>query len=336
MSNKNTAQQKLKFFGEVMGLHPLKERYRQAMIAVKGEEDVPPSKAGLSSLQQLHPKISPKLWRGKPYIKRKVIISNLFNHTPTPTKLGWSVAKTQIKDFRNRLLTYNSHNATDFAVPVGTKVCTAGSGKVVAVISEFNRGGLKIFIDHGNGVMTTYAHLARSLVKVGDILNRGDIIALSGYSGLDALISFPFGIPHVHFNVWLDSVPIDPFAYEKNISMWVGGYYPKTAEKNASNTFQPSEYDESKLNEAISNCITSKVKEKLLAIEDIETRAAHTLIAMNYYPTRFSKHISPYKENHNRIEILDLPFSANDFDDIVFIDDLPEMKKFKRWENKLK
>ena len=83
-------------------------------------------------------------------------------------------------DFRGRDLTYDSHNGTDFAVPVGTKVLAAAGGEVVRIVSEFNRGGLKIFIDHGGGLMTTSAHLARPLVKVGQIVARGEAIALSG------------------------------------------------------------------------------------------------------------------------------------------------------------
>ena len=71
--------------------------------------------------------------------------------------------KTQVADFRGRDLTYDSHNGTDFAIPVGTRVLTAAAGRVVRQVSEFNRGGLKLFVDHGQGLMTCYAHLARPL-----------------------------------------------------------------------------------------------------------------------------------------------------------------------------
>ncbi|MCG9911920.1 MAG: M23 family metallopeptidase [Flavobacteriales bacterium] len=327
---------KLRFFKEVIGLHPVKERFKQAMIAVRGEEDVPPSKAGFSSLQQLHPQVSPKLWRGKSYLERKVIISNLYNHTQTPIHEGWSVAKTQIRDFRGRGLTYNSHNGTDFAIPVGTPVCTAAPGKVVAILSQFNRGGLKIFIDHGQGVMTCYAHLARALVEVGDILEKGAPIALSGYSGLDALLTFPFGIPHVHFNVWHNSLPTDPFPFEGNSTLWNNGNLPAPPSNTSSGLYIPSVYDEQKIEEALAVCKTKSVRERLNALQHIEERATHTIIEMNYYPTRFEKHFNLYQKDFSRKPLLDLPFSSDYFDDVVFLDDLPQMKKFRRWEKKRK
>jgi murein DD-endopeptidase MepM/ murein hydrolase activator NlpD len=323
-----STERKLKFFGETLGLHPFPLRFRQAMTAIFGEEDVPPSKAGLSSLQQLYPKVSPKMWRGKAFIERKVIISNLFNHTQTPVENGWSVAKTQTKDFRGRGLTYNSHNGTDFAIPVGTTVCTAAPGEVVAILSQFNRGGLKIFIDHGNGLMTCYAHLARALVKVGDILHRGQAIALSGYSGIDAALTFPFGIPHVHFNVWLNSTPIDPFAFENSPSFWQNGSLPAPAQ-TFENDFAPSQYDANKVEEAIGYCKTPSVRERLSALDSLKEKATHTIIEMNYYPTRFSKRINVYEDTYERRPALDLPFKKEDFDDVVFIDDLPQLKKFR-------
>ena len=250
---------------------------QQAKIALVGQEDVPGSKFGLSSLSQFHPIISPKLWRGKFYVERKVIISNLVNHTQTPIAEGWSVKKTQVLDYRGRRLTYDSHNGTDFSIPVGSTVCTVATGEVVAIMSEYNRGGLKIFIDHGKGLMTCYAHLARALVKVGDILHRGQAIALSGYSGLDALISFPFGIPHVHFNTWLNGEPIDPFGYKEHRSMWVGEDLPQSA-TDTSTDFEPSVYEEEKVNQMIKVCKTASERERIAAIKDLKERAAQLLI----------------------------------------------------------
>lgn len=313
--------QRLRFFGEVLGLSPWRTRWKQTKIALLGQEDVPGSKFGLSSLSQFHPRISPWLWLGKTYVERQVIISNLVNHTPTPIANGWSVKKTQVQDFRNRKLTYNSHNGTDFAIPIGSTVCTAAAGKVVAILSEFNRGGLKIFVDHGSGLMTCYAHLARPLVEVGQELHRGQAIALSGYSGLDALVSFPFGIPHVHFNVWLNNQPVDPFKHNRQISMWLGGALPKVA-ASAGIDYQSSTYNAEAVEAAIASCKTASVREELAAIKSLESRAVHTIIQMNYYPTRFPKYINLYDQNYPRTVCLDLPFAAADFDGVVFLDDL--------------
>lgn len=314
---------KLKFFGEVLGLSPFKERMRQAKIALFGQEDVPGSKFGLSSLSQMHPMVSPWLWLGKYYVPKKAIISNLVNHTQTPIENGWSVKRTQIRDYRGNRLTYDSHNGTDFAIPVGSTVCTAAAGEVVAIESEFNRGGLKIFIDHGNGLMTCYAHLARPLVELGTVVQRGQAIALSGYSGLDALILFPLGIPHIHFNVWLNGEPIDPFPYEDKNSLWRNGALPiPPTEREEETPFQPSVYKEAQVDQMIAICKTQSVRERLSAIPRLKERAAQTIIQMNYYPTRFDKRHNVYDKEYPRVPCLDMPFSATAFDGIVFLDEL--------------
>lgn len=307
--------------GDTMGLSPFPLRFKQALITIRGEEDVPRSRFGLSSLSQLYPRIGMKLWRGKPYIQNTVIISNLFNHTQTPFEDGWSVKKTQALDFRGRNLTYNSHNGTDFAIPIGSTVCTAAAGKVVAVLSQFNRGGLKIFIDHGCGLMTCYAHLAKSLVQPGDILSRGQAIAISGYSGIDGAVTFPFGIPHVHMNVWLNGEPVDPFAHGEHISLWQNGTMPSTATEG-NGEYLPSEYDSMLVTQAIAQCKTASVQQRLNELLTEEEQAVQAIIEMNYYPTRFHQRVNVYKQKYARSPQLDLPFSSEEFKQVVFLDDM--------------
>jgi hypothetical protein len=313
---------RIKFWGETLGLYPLSLRWQQAKIALRGEEDVPASRYDLSSLKQLRPSIAIPLWLGRQKISRKVIITNCFNHVQTPIEQGWSVKITQVKDFRNRQLTYDSHNGTDFAVPIGTTLLAAAPGKVVCIQSEFNRGGLKIFIDHGQGLMTCCAHLARQLVAVGDTVARGQAIAITGYSGLDSLVTFPFGTPHVHFNTWLNGEPVDPFPYENNASLWQAGDLPGPATELTECDFVESQYDKDKVDLAIASCITARSRARLANIKELNFRAAHTIAEMNYYPTRFSERINVYQQVHPRRGVLDLPFDRNLFDGIVFADEL--------------
>lgn len=314
---------KTRFFSETLGLSPLLLRLRQAKIAIIGEEDVPRSKFGLSSLKHLHPSVAIPLWLGKKLVPNKVILSNLFNHTQTPVEEGWSVKKTQVKDFRNRELTYNSHNGTDLSIPVGTTLLSAAPGEVVCIKSEFNRGGLKIFIDHGQGVMTCSVHLARALVKVGDIVERAWPIAITGYSGLDGVVTFPLGIPHVHFNTWLNGEPVDPFAFGDEKSLWRNGNAPVPFDfKGPSELFVPSIFDEAMVAKAIASCKTASVRARLEGIKELKLRAAETIIEMNYYPTRFTQRVNVYHRTHPRVGVLDLPFPKEEFDGAVFMDDL--------------
>ncbi len=312
----------VRLFSEALGLHPWRERYREALIALRGEEDVPPTRFGLSSLRLLRPRIALPLWRGRPHVHRRVIVTNLFNHRQPPMHLGWSVRQTDVEDFRGRGLTYDSHNGTDFSIPVGTRVLAGAPGEVVLVRSEFNRGGLKIFIDHGDGLMTCSAHLARALVVEGQIVGRGEPIALSGYSGLDALVTFPFGVPHVHYNTWLDGEPVDPFSRGEESPLWRAGPLPAPPDDDRGEPFTPSRYAEPRVAEAISYCKTPSARARLSATAPLSSRAAHTIVEMNYYPSRFRKRVSVYADVHPRSPRLDLPFSRDDFDGVVFVDEL--------------
>lgn len=316
-------RRRLKLFAEVMGLSPLPVRLRQARIALQGEVDVPPSTYDLSSLAQLRPRVGPRLWAGRWVVPRHAIVTNLFNHTQTPIAEGWSVRKRFVHDFRGKRLTYDSHNGTDFSIPVGSTVLAAAPGRVVRVASEFNRGGLKIFIDHGAGLMTCTAHLARPLVQVGQMVQRAQPVALSGYSGLDGFITFPWGTPHIHFNTWLDAAPIDPFPVDGAPSIWRAGEVPLPAtDATQTEDFEESAYDEQRVTDGIAACKTAASRERISAIGPLWERAAALIAEMNYYPTRFDERISPYADVHERRPMLDLPFPASDFDGIVFADEL--------------
>jgi murein DD-endopeptidase len=309
---------------EALGLRPVAERYRQTLVALRGEEDVPPSRFDLSSLSQLRPRIALPLWRGREVVPRRAIVTNLFNHRQTPIEDGWSVRRTQVLDYRGRDLTYDSHNGTDFSIPVGTPVVAAAAGEVVRVVSEFNRGGLKIFIDHGDGLMTNCAHLARALVREGQRVSRGEPIAVSGYSGLDGFVTFPWGTPHVHFNTWLDGEPIDPFPFDGHVSMWRAGKQPEPAPRESvgEDAGVVSHYSEECVAELLAGCRTANRRQALQASEPLSVRAAHTIIESNYYPTRFARRVNPYAEAHERGPRLDLPFSLDRLDGVVFADEL--------------
>ena len=315
---------RVKFWGETIGLHPFSLRMRQARIALQGEKDVPASQYDLSSLKQLKPSIAIPLWLGRQKVKRKVIVTNLFNHLQTPINLGWSVKVTQVSDFRNGKLTYDSHNGTDFAIPIGSTLLAAAPGKVVLTRSEFNRGGLKIFIDHGQGLMTCCAHLARLLVQEGQLVQRGQAIAITGYSGLDGLVTFPFGTPHVHFNTWLNGEPVDPFPFARETSLWRAGQHPTPMRgtEDLDNSFSESLYSEEHVDKAIASCLTESSRKRLASIKNLNIRAAHTIAEMNYYPTRFPARVNLYQQEHPRQGVLDLPFDTGLFDGIAFADEL--------------
>jgi murein DD-endopeptidase MepM/ murein hydrolase activator NlpD len=97
------------------------------------------------------------------------------------------------------------HNGEDIAVPSGTQVHAADSG--VVVVSGWEGGyGNYVAIDHGNGISTGYGHNSHLLVHQGEHVVKGQVISLSGSTGLSTG-------PHVHFEVRKNGEPVDPLSY---------------------------------------------------------------------------------------------------------------------------
>ncbi len=94
------------------------------------------------------------------------------------------------------------HYGIDINCNTGTEVHSPGNGKVIVV--ERQAGfGLVVEIDHGFGYKTIYAHLSKTIVKKGDLVKRGQIIAKSGNSGLSSG-------PHLHYEVRHNGIAVDP------------------------------------------------------------------------------------------------------------------------------
>lgn len=98
------------------------------------------------------------------------------------------------------------HSGVDLAVPEGTPVYAADNGKVIVAEDSGNGYGNYIIIDHQNGFKTLYGHNSELLVSVGDIVAKGDKIALSGNTGNSTG-------PHLHFEVHVNDEKVDPQQY---------------------------------------------------------------------------------------------------------------------------
>jgi murein DD-endopeptidase MepM/ murein hydrolase activator NlpD len=94
------------------------------------------------------------------------------------------------------------HTGVDLIAPLGTSVLAAAGGVVstVAFVAEY---GNIIDVDHDNGLTSRYAHLYRSLVKVGDVVMKGQVIARVGATGRTTG-------PHLHFEVREKGIPLNP------------------------------------------------------------------------------------------------------------------------------
>ncbi|SHE82556.1 murein hydrolase activator EnvC family protein [Caloramator proteoclasticus] len=97
------------------------------------------------------------------------------------------------------------HNGMDIAVPTGTPIYSMAKGEVI--IAQYMKSyGNVVIIDHGDGLTSTYAHLSKISVSVGQVVEKGQMIGKSGNTGLSSG-------PHLHFEIRKNGVPVDPTPY---------------------------------------------------------------------------------------------------------------------------
>jgi murein DD-endopeptidase MepM/ murein hydrolase activator NlpD len=99
-----------------------------------------------------------------------------------------------------------SNDGINLAVPEGTPVKAAEDGVVAYSGNELKGYGNLVLVRHSNGYVTAYAHASELLVKRGDTIKRGQVIAKSGQSG-------EVGSPQLHFEIRKGSNPVDPLQF---------------------------------------------------------------------------------------------------------------------------
>ena len=97
------------------------------------------------------------------------------------------------------------HNGIDFTAPRGTSIQATGNGRVIQA-GRAGGFGLRVVIEHGYGYTTTYGHMSRIDVKVGQEVTRGEPIGLVGNTGTSTA-------PHCHYEVHLNGRPINPVQF---------------------------------------------------------------------------------------------------------------------------
>lgn len=121
-----------------------------------------------------------------------------------PIKWGWMSSRFGRRNdpFTGRLAW---HKGVDFAGKEGSDIISVGSGVVTWAGDRYGYG-LMVEVSHGGGLITRYGHAKEVLVKLGDIVKKGDTIAKMGSTGRSTG-------PHVHFEVRKNGKALDPARY---------------------------------------------------------------------------------------------------------------------------
>lgn len=96
------------------------------------------------------------------------------------------------------------HMGTDFDGKVGSPIIATNRGKV-ALVARFYLAGNVVYLDHGNGLISAYFHLSRTLVKPGQVVQKGQIIGRVGRTGRVTG-------PHLHWVMRYGGVTVDPMS----------------------------------------------------------------------------------------------------------------------------
>ena len=101
------------------------------------------------------------------------------------------------------------HRGIDIAAPLGTPVVSPAGGVVCLTAKDMVLMGNTLMVDHGLGVRSIFIHLNQILVKEGDRIAQGDLLARVGQSGRATG-------PHLHWGVFVGAIAVDPLQVVKN------------------------------------------------------------------------------------------------------------------------
>jgi murein DD-endopeptidase MepM/ murein hydrolase activator NlpD len=118
---------------------------------------------------------------------------------------GWLSSKFSLSRFHPILHYARPHEGIDVSAPMGAPIVAPAGGTVRLVTWETGYGNV-LEIDHGDGIITKYAHCSRIVVKAGQKVKRGQIIANVGSTGLSTG-------PHVHYEIHVNGKVVDPLTY---------------------------------------------------------------------------------------------------------------------------
>lgn len=126
----------------------------------------------------------------------------------TPVKFGKMTSNYSIRRFHPISKRYKAHTGIDYGAPTGTAIFSTANGRVHFAGWKSGYGKLMI-VKHPNGYQTYYGHCSRLLLKPGQMVEQGQVIARVGQTGVATG-------PHVHYEVRVNGKPVDPNTIKKS------------------------------------------------------------------------------------------------------------------------
>jgi murein DD-endopeptidase MepM/ murein hydrolase activator NlpD len=179
-------------FSRILSLHVAMAPYPSETLSVDPSKVTPPLEAleriarERAQAKAIYGHFTPIRYWDKPFIR--------------PIESITTSAYGSARIYNGSLKSY--HGGVDFRALTPTPILAANDGIVVLVQDRYYSGGT-IIIDHGEGLYTCYFHLSQFNVNIGDYVQRGQNIALSGDSGR-------ITGPHLHFGMMVQGVQADP------------------------------------------------------------------------------------------------------------------------------
>lgn len=268
--------------GERFGLRSGAQVARDLREVVRGALSGERFQVDVRSAGLVRPDISLPAYAGLVPSDGRAPIFNLFDRVGGGRRYTQRVTRRTARDFRGGRLSYDEHDGTDLVCPIGTPLVAAAPGTVVMIRDRWLRGGITVTVDHGHGVLTQYTHCSRAVAPLGAIVERGEAVALSGAAGIDMVQFFPWIPPHIHFMVYVDGAPVDPFVARGDVprgGTWADPDEPRPSGPRAGDASSPrtSNVDEIAVARAIEACADARIRGEIAACGKATDRVAALL-----------------------------------------------------------
>lgn len=133
----------------------------------------------------------------------RALLESIPSILPTNGRLSSRFSSARLHPIHNREL---PHEGIDIVAPRGTPILAAANGRVTRAGRRAGGYGLVVELDHGHGYSTLYGHASQVLVRPGQRVQRGEVIAQVGTSGITTS-------PHLHYEVRVGDRPVNPLNY---------------------------------------------------------------------------------------------------------------------------